>query len=97
MYPFAVPSRLSSRRANGSPGTLEGESAMKIQTNEAPIDRVVRVVVGVALLAVAVVGVVASPLSWIAGAVGAVLVVTGATGFCPLYALLGVSTCPAKQ
>jgi hypothetical protein len=65
---------------------------MKIRTNEAPIDRIVRVAAGVALLAVVVLGVLATPLSWIAGAIGAILLVTGATGFCPLYALLGVST-----
>ena len=70
---------------------------MKVQVNEGPIDRVVRVAAGVALLAVALLGVVASPLSWIAGAIGLVLVATGGTGFCPLYSLLGVSTCPVKQ
>jgi len=70
---------------------------MKVQVNEGPIDRVVRVAAGVALLAVALLGVVASPLSWIAGAIGLVLVATGETGFCPLYSLLGVSTCPVKQ
>jgi hypothetical protein len=65
---------------------------MKIQVNEGPIDRVVRVAAGVALLAIALVGVVASPLSWVAGAVGVILVATGVTGFCPLYSLFGVST-----
>ena len=70
---------------------------MKVQVNEGPIDRVVRVAAGVALLAVALLGVVAFPLSWIAGAIGLVLVATGGTGFCPLYSLRGVSTCPVKQ
>ncbi len=70
---------------------------MKIRVNEGPIDRIVRLAAGGALLAVAVLGLVASPLSLVAGVVGAILVVTGATGFCPLYAVLGVSTCPVKQ
>lgn len=70
---------------------------MKIQVNEGPLDRVVRVAAGTALLAIAVLGVVASPLSMVAGAVGVILVATGVTGFCPLYSLLGVSSCPVKR
>lgn len=70
---------------------------MKIRVNEGPIDRIARIAAGTALVAVAVLGLVAAPLSLVAGAVGAILVVTGATGFCPLYALFGVSTCPVKQ
>ena len=31
------------------------------------------------------------------GAVGAVLVVTGLIGWCPPYAVMGVSTCKTKQ
>lgn len=70
---------------------------MKIQVNEGPLDRVVRVAAGTALLAIAVLGVVASPLSMVAGGVGVILVATGVTGFCPLYSLLGVSSCPVKR
>jgi len=70
---------------------------VKIQVNEAPLDRVIRVVAGIALLGIAVLGVIASPLSLVAGAVGVILVATGVTGFCPLYALFGVSTCPVKR
>lgn len=70
---------------------------MKLRINEGPIDRIARIAAGAALVAVAVLGLVASPLALVAGAVGAILLVTGATGFCPLYAVLGVSTCPARQ
>ena len=70
---------------------------MKLQVNEGPIDRIVRVAAGIALLAVALLGLVASPLSLVAGAVGVILVATGALGFCPLYALVGFSTCPVKR
>jgi hypothetical protein len=62
--------------------------------NEGSIDRVVRVVIGVAAL----VGSVAVGISTGAGialaAVGALALVTGATGFCPLYRVLGLSTRP---
>lgn len=70
---------------------------MKLRTNEGPIDRIARIAIGLTLLAIAVLGLVASPLALLAGAVGAILLVTGATGFCPLYAVFGISTCPARQ
>jgi hypothetical protein len=70
---------------------------VKLQVNEGRIDRIARLVAGTVLLAIAILGVVAAPLSLVAGAVGAILVATGALGFCPLYALFGVNTCPAKR
>jgi hypothetical protein len=57
--------------------------------NEGSVDRVVRIVLGLALLALVFVG----PRTWL-GFVGIVPLVTGAIGFCPLYRLLGVKTCP---
>ncbi len=70
---------------------------MKLQVNEGPIDRAVRVIAGIALLGAAVLGVVAAPLSLVAGVLGTILVATGALGFCPIYAAFGVNTCPAKR
>jgi hypothetical protein len=62
--------------------------------NEGTIDRIVRGVAGVVGIGVAVA---LGGAWWILGAVGAVLLVTAVTGFCGLYTLLGVSTCPVKQ
>ncbi len=61
--------------------------------NEGNMDRILRVTIGVALLLVVLIGTVASPWNWILGVVGAAMVVTGAIGFCGVYALFGVSTC----
>jgi hypothetical protein len=59
--------------------------------NVGGIDRVLRIVVGLALVAWAMMG---GPVwAWI----GIVPLATGAVGFCPLYPLLGLSTCPTKQ
>lgn len=55
--------------------------------NEGRVDRVARVVLGVALLALVFVG----PKTWI-GWFGLVPLVTGLVGFCPLYRLLGLRT-----
>jgi hypothetical protein len=56
--------------------------------NEGTLDRTIRIVLGLALLALVFVG----PHSWI-GLVGVVPLATGLAGFCPLYRLLGIRTC----
>ncbi len=60
--------------------------------NEHTLDRVIRVALGVALLSLTVVG----PHS-LFGLVGVVPLLTGLVGFCPVYRLLGVSTCAVPQ
>jgi hypothetical protein len=65
---------------------------MKLEINEAPIDRVIRIVLGIALAAVALGGAVSSPLLYVVWVVAAIALETGIVGFCPLYALLRVST-----
>ncbi len=65
---------------------------MKFEINQAPIDRAIRIVAGIALAAVAIGGAVTTPLLYGVWVVAAILVVTGIVGFCPLYALLRVST-----
>ena len=60
--------------------------------NVGSIDRVLRVVIGVVLVALAVTGTI-GPWGWI----GLVPLATAALGFCPLYAMLGFSTCPSKK
>ena len=70
---------------------------MKLAINESTMDRVIRVVLGVALIVVSAAGWVAAPvvfLTWLLGAVG---LVTGIVGFCPLYAILHLSTAPAER
>jgi len=56
--------------------------------NEGTIDRVLRVGLGVALIALVFVGP-QTPWGWL----GLVPLFTGLVGFCPLYRLVGVSTC----
>jgi hypothetical protein len=65
---------------------------MKFSRNESPIDRIIRIVLGIGLAGLALAGGIAAPLLYIVWLVAAVLVVTGIVGFCPLYALLRVST-----
>jgi membrane protein implicated in regulation of membrane protease activity len=59
--------------------------------NEGTVDRVVRVVLGLVLLALVFVGP-QTALGW----VGLLPLVTGLVGTCPLYTVLGISTCSIK-
>ena len=59
-----------------------------MKTNEGWIDRILRVIVGIGILSLAFVGP-RTPWAYI----GIVPLVTGIIGFCPLYPLLGISTC----
>ncbi len=65
---------------------------MKFPTNEAPVDRVIRIVLGIGLGGLALAGTVSAPLLYVVWVVAAIALVTGIVGFCPLYALLRVST-----
>jgi len=63
-----------------------------MKLNVGGIDRILRIVVGLALVAWA--ALLGGPVwAWI----GIVPLATGAVGFCPLYPLLGMNTCPMKK
>lgn len=63
-----------------------------MKTNVGGIDRVLRIVLGLVLIGLAATGTVGV---W--GWIGVVPLATAAMGFCPLYTVLGFSTCPAKR
>lgn len=75
---------VSKRPAKGPQFRME----MKVKTNEGGLDRALRVVVGLGLLALVFVG---PKTPW--GYVGLVPLLTGLVGYCPLYALLRINTC----
>ena len=63
-----------------------------MKANVGGIDRIARVVVGLALIALAATGTVGV---W--GWIGVVPLLTGLIRWCPLYPLLGISSCPLKK
>lgn len=65
---------------------------MKITMNEAMWDRIVRIVLGIALLYLGFGGVVGGGLGTALGIIGFVPLLTGLVGWCPLYSLLRIST-----
>ena len=59
--------------------------------NVGSVDRILRIIVGLALIALVFVGP-KTPWGWI----GIIPLVTGLFRMCPLYALIGIDTCPKR-
>jgi ABC-type branched-subunit amino acid transport system permease subunit len=62
-----------------------------MKANVGGIDRVLRIVAGVILIALAVTGTIGA---W--GYLGLIVLATGVFSFCGAYTLLGINTCPMK-
>ena len=69
---------------------------MKLQRNTGNPDRAIRLVIAGLLAVAAIAGLVTAPLSYLALGVAGIMLLTGVTGFCPIYAILRVSTCPRR-
>jgi len=68
-----------------------------MSSNVGSVDRIIRVVVGLLLIAYAIpIGFSQTGWNWV-GWIGVVPLLTAAFGYCPAYSLLGISTCPLKQ
>ncbi len=63
-----------------------------MKTNVGNLDRILRAVLGLTLLGLTLTGTIGA---W--GWIGLVPLATSAFGFCPLYTVLGFSTCPMKR
>jgi len=63
-----------------------------MKLNVGGLDRSFRIAAGLVLVGLAATGTVGA---W--GWIGVVPLLTGAVGFCPVYPLLGLNTCPMKK
>lgn len=63
-----------------------------MKTNEGTIDRALRVIAGLALIALAATGTIGA---W--GYIGVVPLLTGIIGICPAYSIFGINSCPIKK
>jgi hypothetical protein len=61
-------------------------------TNEGTIDRIVRIIVGLALIGLAL-GLYGPDYTTAWGWIGILPLVTGIVGWCPGYSLIGIKTC----
>lgn len=64
-----------------------------MKKNVGSIDRTIRALVGIALLAVFFLGTLQGVAGIVALVAGIVMLGTAAIGWCPPYALLGINTC----
>ena len=62
-----------------------------MKTNEGTVDRAVRIIAGLVLIALTLTGTIGM---W--GWIGIVPIITGSLGWCPAYTLLGINTCAVK-
>lgn len=60
-----------------------------MKKNAASIDRAIRIIMGIGLITIAFVGP-KTPL----GFIGLIPLMTGFMGWCPMYSIFGISTCP---
>jgi hypothetical protein len=65
--------------------------------NVGGVERPIRIVVGIALLGIGAFAGLPPVGTGIALVVGTIALVTGAIGFCPVWTLLGINTCPTKR
>jgi len=63
-----------------------------MQANVGPIDKTLRIIVGLILISLVFVGP-RTPWGW----VGVIPLVTALVSWCPLYRLLGINTCRLKR
>jgi hypothetical protein len=63
-----------------------------VKTNMAMVDRVIRAIIALAIVALYFTGVLKGTAALILGIVAVVFLLTGLISFCPIYRLLGIST-----
>ncbi len=68
-----------------------------MKKNVGGLDRAIRAIAGIAAIAVFLLGMVEGTLGIIVLVVGIVLLGTSAIGWCPPYAILGISSCNSEE
>lgn len=64
--------------------------------NVGTVDRLIRIVAGIALLAFAIMAPAEISWKWV-GYIGVIPLLTAIFSTCPLYSILGLSSCPARS
>lgn len=67
-----------------------------MKKNMGNLDRVIRVLLAVVFAALYFTGTVGGTLGLVLVILGTVFVLTSLVSFCPLYTIVGLSTCPTK-
>ncbi len=68
-----------------------------MKKNMGNLDRIIRIVVALLAAALYFANVLTGTMGIVALVVAVIFLLTSAVGFCPLYRLVGLSTCPASS
>lgn len=68
-----------------------------MKTNVGTADRMIRLVLAVIFVVLYFTETITGTLGYVLLALGAVFAITSMVGFCPLYAIVGLNTCPTKK
>ena len=68
-----------------------------MKKNVGNTDKIIRLVVAVALVALFFTGKISGTLGIVGLIVAAIFAVTSLVGTCPIYSIIGASTCPVKK
>lgn len=68
-----------------------------MKNNVGNIDRIIRLLLSVVLVILWFTGTLTGTMGIVALVLAGVFTLTAAIGFCPLYAIFGLNTCPAKN
>jgi len=70
---------------------------MNLSLNVGGVDRILRLVLGIALIALAYFEVLSGTGAIVAYVIAAIALVTGLIKFCPVNTLIGINTCKVKS
>jgi hypothetical protein len=68
-----------------------------MKTNVGTADRMIRLVLAVIFAVLYFTETITGTLGYVLLALGVVFAITSTVGFCPLYAIVGLNTCPTKK
>lgn len=68
-----------------------------MKLNVGNIDRIIRIAISAVLVVLFFTHILTGVLGYIGLAVAGIFTLTALVGFCPLYAIFGMSTCPTKR
>ena len=68
-----------------------------MKTNVGKVDKAIRAIIGVVLIALYIAGVTQNALGIVLLILGIILILTSITGFCGIYSLFGWNTCKISE
>lgn len=68
-----------------------------MKKNIGTIDKIVRIIIAVVIIVLYALNIISGTLAIVLLVIAAMFIVTSITGFCGLYTLIGINTCPLKK